>query len=378
MKHIVLFALIISISVLSYGQRKIKKLEVNEEGLYIKMKFQPVTDKINSDGLIYKITPISADELNSLFLEESKFNGKFEYSHYEKSRRSYFLNKPKRKHEKSDFEFMLEGANWLLDNKEITQQEHDGLVIRIYIYFDKEVGKQMYDVSQIISANPYYIKNKYLNVFKIQITNTTNSNLTFDKKISIESGYSMLNALSSDQIIEELERSNLLNNDKVLALNRHNLPDVLSIPPNSKFEKLFAIPPINYDNPTLIISLTNVDTKFKWEVIKDKRIINELYTFYVFDMNWYYSGYKSGLGLDAIYLKKSQPSIFLHDDELFISEDFLGEGFEVITISLLDDKLYFGRNIIKGTDYIDAEKTKRQTISIKTHSIVPLKKVVKE
>ena len=370
----------ILITIISYGQGKIKKLEVKEEGINININFQPVVDKITYNGLTIKITPISTDELNSLFLRESTLDGKFEYSHYEKARKSYFLKKRKRNREKSDFEFLLEGASWLMENEKITQQEYDELVEQIIFNYDRETGNEIYSPNRIISSNPYYINNKYLSVFKIEISNQTQSHLSFDENITVECGNSIFRPLPTNLIIEELKRSNLMNVNKALTLERHNLQNSISIPPNSNFEKLFAVLPIDYNSNTLLISFSGTNTKFKWEVVKNEKIINELYTYYEFEIDWYYSGTVSKSGVNFNVLKSKQTSVYLGYNELFIGEDYLSQVFEIFTLSLFfnEDGLYFGRNRIRGSDFLDKEKNRRKAIQIITHRMETLKKKVKQ
>jgi len=93
MKNLFLLALMFSVPYWSFGQRKIKKLEVNEIGVNVNLSFQPVNDEVSFKGLDIKITPISTDDLNSKLLTESGLNGKYQYSFYESDRRSYFLRK---------------------------------------------------------------------------------------------------------------------------------------------------------------------------------------------------------------------------------------------------------------------------------------------
>ena len=378
MKKIALITFMISITILSFGQRKIKKLEVIEKGYNINIEFNPVIDEIVFNELKFKIVPISADELNSLFLKESSINGKFEYTYYDNSRNSYFLKKRKKKREKSDFEFLFEGVEWLIDNEKINQQEYDELVKQIIFNYDKEAGDEIYSTDRIISSNPYYIQNRYLSVFKIEISNPTKSYLTFDENITIQSGNSIYRPLPSKFIIKELQKSNLMNVDKALTLERHNLPDSISIPPNSKFEKLFAVLPIDYNNKILEISFSGINSKFKWEIIKDETIINELYTFYEFNIDWEYSGIVKHYADNFNVLKKSnQSSVFLGNNELFIGEENLNEVFEIFTLSLYGATLYYGRNSnLKGIDFINKEKTRRKTITIRTNEITLLKKKV--
>jgi hypothetical protein len=264
MKKTTLLILLITIVIISNGQRKIKKLEVKEEGFNVSMNFQPIINEIIQSGLTFKITPVSADELNSIFLDESIFNGVYDYSHYEKSRNIYFQRKikKKRKREKSNYEFLLEGGEWLFDNEMINLQEYNNLTHQINDAYNNEKKVETSLLERIILSNPYYIGNKYLTVFKIEFSNPSNSHFEFDEIITIESGNSSLRALPTALIKEELQKKGLLNLEKSLALERHNLPCSLLIPPDSHIEKYFAVLPLDYNNETIKISFSERCEKY--------------------------------------------------------------------------------------------------------------------
>lgn len=140
----------------SYGQRKIKKLDVIEKGINVKINFLPINDSFTYNNVEFRITPISGDELNSLFLEESNINGKFEYSYYNSSRSTYFLKKNRKLQVKSDFDFLSLGLEWLIENEKISEQEYEELSKQLIFYFDKEKGERLYHSDGIIHFNPYY------------------------------------------------------------------------------------------------------------------------------------------------------------------------------------------------------------------------------
>ena len=375
-KYFVLFAFIVSV-INCQAQRKIKKLEVEEVGFSVNLNFEAVSDELKYQDVKLKITPLSTSTLNEKFLNESSFNGKFEYSHYEKSRNSYFLKKLKRKREKSDFEFLVEGVDWLLDNDKINNEEYNELIKQIVLNYDYETGRDLYNADLIISCNPYYISDKYLNTFEIEINNPTNSFQTFDIKLLIESGNMLLQPLTTADIKERLEQYELLNHNKVLTLNRYNLPTEITIPPNSKIIKYFATAPIDYNNNELNISLEGVDTKFKWIVNKKHDSFKEKYIYFECKTNWFYEDYSSNIG-DNFYLVTSSDNIYFSNEAVFIGESNLAEEFELVTISLYSDKLYFSRSKFKGIDFIDIAKNRRKEMEIKTAKLVELKKKVKQ
>jgi hypothetical protein len=379
MKQITLILLTVFITVSGFSQRKIKKLDVFEKGSKVNIEFKPVVDAMEKKGLKIKIVPVSADELNSLFLKESDINGKFEYDYYENSRKSYFLKKRKKKREKSDFEFLMEGADWLLENKKINQQEYDELKKQLLSKYGKEKGNELYSAGRIVSSNPYYIQNKYLSVFKVEISNLTNTFLTFDNNIIIQSGNLVYRPLATTFIVEALNQEGLMNVDKLLTLERHHLPERISIPPASKFEKIIAVLPIDYNNKSLEISITGFDSTLKWEITKNENTINQSYTFYEIDIEAKYDTKISDLTNNFIILNSYQSSIFFTNNNLFISEKDLDDEFGIFTYTIYGNYLYYGRRTnLKGTDFIDIEKNKRKNFEIKMTYIPDLKKKVKE
>jgi hypothetical protein len=72
------------------GQRKIKKIEVEETGVNYNISYRPEIDKTKVNGLDVMIRPISGDELNIFFNDLRRLNGKFNYSFFNKSIESYF------------------------------------------------------------------------------------------------------------------------------------------------------------------------------------------------------------------------------------------------------------------------------------------------
>ena len=378
MKKIVFTILIILISFLSFGQGKIKKLKIKEEGYNIKIKFEPIVNQIVHDGLTIKITPISSNELNSIFIQENILNGKFEYSHYEKKRDSYFLKKKKKKRKKSDYEFLLEGISWLLDNKNIKQNEYDEFLKRITYNFDPKYNKAI-TIDKTILCNPYYIGNKYLNLYKIEITNPSQSSITFDENIALECGNNLYNPLNSEYIINELNRNGQMNTYKSLTLKRHNLVLPVTIPPNSTINKYFATLPLNITNEKFTIFFTDYQQSFSWEINKTYKTLDKLYEFYEFNIEYYYSEIKSKDGDNYnILISKHPSSAYLIDDRLFVEAESIDEHLQINTLSLFQDKLYFGVTWMNASSYIDLTKNRKKSIILMTKVIEELKRFEKQ
>lgn len=375
MKHLFLLLSIIFLVYSSFGQRKIKKLDVFEKGYNIKINFEPVKNKFTYNQAEFIITPISGDELNSFFLEESGINGRFEYSFYNNSRSSYFLKKNRKIEVKSDFDFLNLGLEWLLENEIISEPEYEELFKKLTFYYNEKTAERSYFPDDVIIYNPYYIANRFLSVFKIEITNPTNSFLTFDKEMLLQSGNVIYSPLSKEQIIKELQRSNSMNVDKSLLLGKYNLQDTLVIPPISNFIKYFAVSPIKYYKNKLEISIPDIGDKLSWNVTTDEKFIDEKYTYYEFEIDWSHDGSVVSYADVFSILTTNHSSLFLGNDEMYIGEDSLNEKFEIFTLSLWGNTLYYGRNSdLKGIDYIDVGKGRRSSITIQTEKISDIKR----
>ena len=373
-KRLLLLSLCLLSLNMAQGQRKIKKVEVKEEGFNIKMSFEPVVDNLTYNGLNVKITPVSANELNDQFLKENYFTGKFEYSYYEKSRESYFLRKKRGKRKKSDLEFYLEGIAWLFDNDLINESEHDELEKNILFYYDEDFATGYYDGNKITAANPYFINERYLNLFKVVISNPTASHIKLDKNLMVENGAILLDHLTSDNLFKHLDSIDRSNSYKTMTLERHNFKGSMAIPPNSKVEKYLAVLPINFNHPVLNISLEGVPKKLSWNIIKDEKTINELYTFYELELKW-----NNDYDVQFSLLRGNANSIFMDENKLFIGDESLNNSFELFTIMLDRNSLHYGRHVdLKGADFVDKVKLKRKTIKTDVKKIEELKKKVKE
>ena len=171
-----------------------------------------------------------------LFIKESTYNGKLEYSHYETSRDSYFLvkEKPKsKKAEMTDWEYLIAALNWLLDKKELSEDEYYQFSQQLSEYYsEKPEEPETPDLNRFIIANPYYIDNKYLSLFRIDVSNSTDSYQSLKGEIHVEFGDQLLEALGKDEIIEMLKINDLYNDLKYRNLERHHLSKELMIPPH--------------------------------------------------------------------------------------------------------------------------------------------------
>ena len=366
------FLLFLSIQIV--GQRKIKKLEVNEKGFKIEMKFETVKDKMSHNGLIIHVVPISAEELSPVFQQESFYNGKFNYSHYEKSRKSYFLKKKRGKRKKSDLEFFLDGLDYLLDNEMINKSEYDNLEKKMLYYYDEEFAKTHYSSNLIEGLNPYILNGKYLNLFKVKFCNPTNKIITFQDDFVINNGDLQLNSLSSEYITDRLDREVLNVSKKLSALERHNYSKGLSVPPNSEVEKLIAVLPINFNFPSLKLAITNNSEVMSWKIEKNEDSFDDNYSFYELPLRS-----KIAYDIGFTILIDDSENIFKDTNKIFIGQQNLNTNFELLTIAIGRNTLYFSRTAdLKGADYIDDQKNRRKSIYFNVSKIEDVKRKVSE
>ena len=374
MKRLTLFLLIVSIFFTCFGQRKIKKVEVTEEGVDVKLIYNPIVDEITKDGLTYKFIPISPDELNSLFNEENSYDGRFSYSYFEESRESYFLNRQrKRIQEKDDNEFLIEGADWLIENDFVNQKVYDELVKKIIYFYDEERGDELYSLNKTAISNPYFIGTKYLNLFKVEISNASDLHKISNEYFTIENGKHTLISLDEVEISSLLnlgDRYNILT-EQTLARNHYSPP--ISIPPNSVIQKLIATLPIDYQYNDLLLSINGSSRKkANWKIDQDVKRIYQKYIFNEFNVDFKYDGSESSYGT-AFNVIISDVSVGSMDgDALYIDENYLDEEFEIMTIALYNDKLYYNRTTAKGNDLINHEKQRRLDLEIDLLKITSL------
>lgn len=375
-KHIFLISLVL-ISTVSFGQRRIKKFEVTEKGFDVDIGYTPIIDEITHDGVIYQFTPISPDELNTQFIKENSFSGKFNYSYLEESRESYFIKKRKRRREKSDYEFLLEGADWLFENDRVNNEESEEFFKQIIFSFDEEQGNEKYNIDRFVGSNPYYIGGKYLSVYKISITNSTDSYKLFNKTLLFESGDQLHTPLLENEILNLLEIGNINASNKQQTLLRNHFSIPLSIPPKSFFTKYLAILPIDYQKNEIKLSFEGNNNIARWRIEKEEQLIDEKYIYFEFDVDYYFNG-ASNISDNQFHVLVCPPGVaFLDLDKLYIDENQLGERIQILTLSLRSDKLYYSRQYVEGNVLVDLEKNKRKTLQIDLEEIKDLKKKVK-
>jgi hypothetical protein len=370
MKHFITIFLVINISIFSYGQNKIKKLEVKETGYEVAIEIIPKINKVKCDNNIsIEITPVSPETLNDHFFSKNQLDGKYHYSYYDKSRDSYFLKKTKVKSEKSDYEFIIEGLDLLLENEVIDQNEYAILYNSVTLDFNTYINSEQIPKADNISNNPYYLNNKYMNVFRLEITNSSNSFAIYDDQLSVKYNNNLYQPLTSAFLKNELITMNQMTNAKSLILERFNYISPIIIPPLSTIVKYFSVLPIDFSSEDLIIYSNKYNKSLSWSVNIKQTDINRSYSFFELHIEHTYAG-SSASGKDYTLLSTANPSsIFFDGDKLFVASDATGDVFQLITFSISYDKLYFSRmSNLSAKNYLDLSKNKR--IPIKTESFL--------
>lgn len=367
MKKILLISLILLFSIPSFGQQKqIKKIVIQEDGYDYHVAHKPTRDVVSHNGLVVKITLVSGEELNTLFLSERNLSGLFDYSMNNRSKETYLLSKKRISRKKSKSKSLLDGILWLIENNKISQEEGRELIKQI-TSTDTTLGGDITQFSYYPPSpnNPFYIDNRYLSVFRVQISNDSDSEIIFNNQIKIETGNSLLDPFSSEYLMELLTQTNGLNQGKALILNKYNLPRTLSIPPQAKIEKLIAVSPIDYREKQLKISFSGNPQKFEWQISQEKTTREESFTFHEFDVFWHYGKVYSTFGNELNLIKGKNDIIFIASDKLFIDEEYLDEEFEIFTLSKYQKKLYYGRNMITASYFLEKDRSMRKSIKLR-------------
>lgn len=102
------------------------------------------------------------------------------------------------------------------------------------------------------------------------------------------------------------------------------------------------------------------------------------YAFYEFAIIYKYAGEESTTGINYSILNNNVKQVaYLADNKFFINSDDTNAFIEVITFSLNSDGVFFSRQIINGSNYLDIVKNKRSTIIIDTEKIIEVKRKIK-
>ena len=372
MKASVLLAFIFFFIInISSGQYKIKQLEINEIGYKSRVKLIPIKDSISNQEVSFIITPINPLLLNNKFTFYNYLNGKFNFSYYTSSP-NIFLKQKKyiKQEEKSLGENYLANNVWLFKQNIISDIEYHKIYNKILERFYPEIlEKSKYKTT---SCNPFFLNDFYLSVFKIRISNNSNSDKTILRSgISIINGYEMLKPLSNESVINELINHKAMTNEKSISLKRFNLPEKLLIPANTSVEFYFSVLPIYYSDKQLKISIAGLNEMLKWKIEKESINIKSKIIFYEFDTDA--DDLKSSFFINTdnffYVINKSSDTCMSINNNIYINKVALQDTINLFTFGKYKNKFYYGRRQIVGENYIQKDKNKRKVIEIELFEI---------
>lgn len=411
-KHLRLISLCLFVSLslsskLSYSQlfgQRVRGIEVKELGMRYYTDISGVEIKsLDLDDFTVSLKLVDPAALNNYFYELDRLNGKLEYTVFDASREKFFIKKKRKKRTKSDSEYLLEGLRWLLQSEKID----DDLYQKIYrdiiaTYEDAEAEVETFEFKHEY-YNPYFIGDKYLSLFELEITNKSSSSKRFKYNVELTadnnstlplSDYEILDFInkyintglyienftvtdnSASRIIESFEQNTY---SKSLALNRVNFKPDMVIPANQKVKKYLSMVPVDNANGKFDIHFIdeNTNSKVHWNVVKQRSIVDETYYYYelVLNPNGEGTGYRE---YEFIEYVNGQADAYIDGDLIFINKNDVGESIEIFCYALSSGgKLNYGTHTFKASDFIDLTKNRRQEIEYELNEIEGISKKVK-
>lgn len=400
------FAFLIS-TFQSYGQlfgQRVRGVEVLEQGVSYYTDISGVETKstqINEFEVAVKL--VDPASLDDYFYEVDRINGKLQYTVYDTSREKFFHKKKRKKRTKSDSEFLLEGLRWLLQNDKIDEELYQKIYRDIIeTYEEDDSGLETMEFKHEF-YNPYFIGDKYLSLFKVEITNTSSVPKPFNSNIVLNTNNTSLEPLSDEEILQYIE--DYVNIDlymsfpykvedvtnaiisviqenkysKSLILNRYNFQSGFLVPANSTVSKYVAVVPIDNTNGQFDMNFVDEDTskKLHWEVEKQRSILNETYYYYELVLNAETSG-NSYKEYEFIEYVNGQADAYLDEDLLYVNRTDTNKEIEVFCYAMTSsNKLNYGCFKFKASDYFDLKKNRRQEIEYELTEIEGIQKKVK-
>lgn len=356
-----------------FNSLKMKEVEVTETGYSIVIDSLSMTDKrLNWNNIELQIKPIDPISLNTTLPKALALSGKYSYNYYNTSREAYFLKRkrPSISKLKSEQEMLLEGLEWLFENEKVDE----ALYNKIYADLNKEnddSSENGNDENLQRLLNPYFTGNKYLHVFKLTLINTSNLPQKFDAVLQLRSEGSMLESLTSDQILDFQEKPG--KEYRAELLERYNLKRVETIPPKTSVSKYFAFMPIDLRKGAfdLFVSSLSESQKLSWEFNVAENTIDKKYFYYELIIG---SAAASSISNEYIYIQ-TDADYFLDGRKLFINKEDITKPIRIFHygISIMDN-LYYSNGEIKASDYLDFSKSKRANIKLDFAEIEGIRK----
>jgi hypothetical protein len=373
MKKHFLLILVVLITTVVFGQRKIKKVRIDEIGKDINLKVDNINTVNNINGLEVTINMVDPIDLNEFFASQVYIDGRFNYSYRDKSVSEYFLKKRKKRKNRSYLEYFNEGLDWLLENEIITEDISDTLYRQILFLLEEDEANLVYNLSGNSRFNPYHISNSYLTVFNVSVTNNTNDIIKlpgdFMIRVNNQSGY----VLTDNYILNQLKQIGALNLYKPKMVERFNFKKEELIPANSTISKYISFFPLEYQGNQIDILHTSSKAIFSWESHYDVIDIDNTHNYYALPLALYYSGHKSDDG--TFFMYSSNPDLKSVEYEIYADKENLARPTDVFILSFYDEYLYYGW--LKGIEikeYLNFDKVKRYPLKIDLMKISELKR----
>jgi hypothetical protein len=359
----------------SQGQRRIKELEVKELGFESITTYNPsINSYKTASGLTVTLTPLSADQLDLPFTNKNALDGRFHYTHYQRSIKEYVLKRMPRVAQKSDFDFLLEGVEWLFDHDEISENEFNTLINDIFQTYDPSNQTTLTGAELVNHDNPYYVAGRYLSVFLLEVVNDSDQTEVFEETFLLQDKAESLSMLSKTFLINGLTASGTFNVDKEFILERYHFQCPLIVPPRATVVKYLATLPVESASETISILAMNSKKVLTWETEHDRQEISRVLKFYELELEP--TNLNLPISPDVTFNITNDGSslTFTNQKNLFINDREVGQPVEVVSLSLSGNKLFFGRQKITPMTFLDLKKMKRSPILLVLTEIAGVKR----
>jgi len=342
--------------------KAITKKEISHVNQVLTFKPEQVKKNIGINTEV-TITPIDAKILNKETSAAAKRDGNYgkEFATLIEKRKVEMPGMSKT--EKASLNNIINKFN--LVNKLVSSGEmapEIGFAFQYRIIYGPSYGKEgteLVALSEVDESdskfNPFEINDKYLSVFKLTFENKGKDVEKFNlKNFEVLSGEEQLYPLKNDYF------ENALKGDieKVKNVYRINMPDEITLTPNQRITKYFAIPAINPSNTTLVV-----------QHIKDNNVtvydfqVNNLITKKTHNMESYEIVVKSWKDLstfDYTFVVQFSDRVYFPTiaNRFFVSDERKKEDVSIYLISVdySTGKSYFSQKVNVKFDQIKNNK----------------------
>lgn len=309
-------AVLVSLLVSCISEKELTTISVVEKAENLTFYPNQVSKTLDS-GLLVEISPISADSLNIEFGELSIMNGKYNFIARKSSRKDVSLSpKPKKSKEENRFEIAIKNLLDYCKEKNIDSKISDRLVRDFVNSYGGGIG--ISSLPKKINRNPYFIKDKYLSVYKLKLINPTSKILNLSHSdIHIVSGNESLRVFDNNDLIS----LNSYTEDKLLVL-RKNLGSNLTIFPGDSIVKYVSTSALDIRNTKLNIYVEDKAFKYNAKHSVESKEIKYVYHHIHIQYNSFYYVNTFAYVIDK---KGNVHSIYIEGKDLLIPDSLSGE-----------------------------------------------------